>query len=318
MKNIWLRITGILILLAAAIFVGAWTYFNEERLDLDATTRSKFDETFIDLPSGVVHYELAGPEGGEMVVLVHGFSVPAYIWDPTFEFLVSAGYRVLRFDLYGRGHSDRPDTDYDFPFFAGQLEQLTTALEVTTPFNLVGLSMGGPISAYFTNANPEKVSKVILFDPMVIAPSAEDISLLTRPLIGEYLANVYLMSQLASGQTDDFKDKDRFPDWESRFREQLQYRGFRRAILSTIREWPGADILGEYEKLGESGKPVHLFWGREDRTVPLALSEKVLDRIPQARLTVIDGAGHLPHYELPETVNPLLLERLTDSAETPR
>ncbi len=229
-------------MISGLLLAGAWFYFNTEHIDLDATTRAGFDETFIELPSGVVHYELAGPEDGEMVVLVHGFSVPAYIWDPTFEFLVSAGYRVLRFDLYGRGHSDRPD--------------------------------------------------------------------------GEYLANVYLMPQLASGQADDFKDKGRFPDWESRFREQMKYRGFRRAILSTIREWPGADILGEYEKLGNSGKPVHLFWGREDRTVPLDLSEKILERIPQARLTVIDGAGHLPHYELPETVNPLLLEQLKGTTET--
>ncbi|MCJ7815111.1 MAG: alpha/beta hydrolase [Xanthomonadales bacterium] len=316
MKKLWLRITGTLILLAAVVLVGAWAYFNEEHLDLDATTRSQFDESFIELPAGVVHYQLAGPADGETVVLVHGFSVPAYIWDPTFEFVVSAGYRVLRFDLYGRGHSDRPDTEYDFPFFVSQLEQLTTALELTAPFNLVGLSMGGPVSAYFTNAHPEKVSQVILFDPMVVAPSAEDISLLTRPVIGEYMANVYLMPQLASGQTDDFKDKARFPDWESRFREQMQYRGFRRAILSTIRQWPGADILGEYEKLGDSGIPVHLFWGREDRTVPLALSEKVLERVPQARLTVIDGAGHLPHYEQPETVNPLLLDLLTGRAKT--
>ena len=298
-------------LLAAVVLIAAWFYYNEEHLDLDSTTRAQFDETFIELSNGAVHYELGGPPDGEMVVLVHGFSVPSYIWDPTFDFLVSAGYRVLRFDLYGRGHSDRPDAEYNFEFFAGQLEQLTSALKIKTPFNLIGLSMGGPVTTWFTNRNPEKVSRLVLFDPMVVGPSAEDISLLTRPVIGEYLANIYLLPQLVSGQTDDFLNKDRFPDWESRFREQMQYRGFRRAILSTIREWPAADILGEYEKLGNSGLPVHLFWGREDRTVPLELSEKLLERMPQADLTVINNAGHLPHYELPATVNPLLLEQLS-------
>jgi len=318
MKTLLLRITGTLLSVTALLLVGAWIHFNEERLDLDSVARARFDETFIELPSGFVHYELAGPVDGEAVVLVHGFSVPAYIWDPTFEFLVSAGYRVLRFDLYGRGHSDRPDADYSFPFFAGQLDQLTAALDIQTPFQLIGLSMGGPVSAWFANARPEKVSRVILFDPMVVGPTAEEISLLVKPVIGEYLANVYLLPRLVSGQANDFLARDRFPDWESRFREQIQYRGFRRAILSTIREFPGADILGEYEKLGDSGKPVHLFWGREDRTVPLELSNQVLERIPQASLTVIDGAGHLPHYELPETVNPLLLEQLAGPAATPR
>jgi len=318
MKKTLLRITGFLLLLATLTLVAAWFYFDDENTHLDPAVRMKFEETFIELPSGVVHYELAGPSDGEMVVLVHGFSVPAYIWDPTFEFLVSVGYRVLRFDLYGRGHSDRPDVDYNFLFFANQLEQLTTALNIETPFRLIGLSMGGPISTWFANAHPQKVSQLILIDPMVVAPSAEDVSLLLTPMVGEYLANVYLMPQLASGQTSDFLDADRFSNWESLFREQMQYHGFRRAILSTIREWPKADILGEYEQLGNSELPVHLFWGREDQTVPLGLSEKVLDVVPQARLTVIDNAGHLPHYELPDEFNPLLLERLSKPTQVMR
>ena len=305
-----LRITGALLLLVAATLTAAWFYFDSEHTPLDAGMRAQLNETFIELPNGVVHYELGGPVGGETVVLVHGFSVPAYIWDPTFEFLTSAGYRVLRFDLYGRGHSDRPDAAYTIGFFADQLDQLTQALGVDTPFNLLGLSMGGPITAQFTNQHPGKVKYLVLIDPMVFAPSEEDISPLSLPVIGEYMANVYLVPQLAAGQASDFQDKDRFPDWESRFREQMQYHGFRRAILSTVREWPGADVLGEYVKLGKSGMPVQVFWGREDQTVPLKFSNKLLELVPQARLTVIDNAGHIPHFELPDVFNPLLLEYL--------
>lgn len=306
-----LRILVILLLLAAAVLGGAWLWFDDEHRELDAATRAGFGETFVDLAEGTVHYELGGPPDGEPVVLVHGFSVPSYIWDPTFEFLADSGYRVLRFDLYGRGHSDRPDTDYDFDLFARQLAQLVDALDVRTPFNLVGLSMGGPITTLFTNRRPEAVSSLVLVDPMVVGPAREDIALLDLPVIGPYMTNVYLLPRVAAGQTDDFLDKSRFPDWEARFREQMQYRGFRRAIRSTIRAFPDADILGEYEKLGRSGTPVHLVWGREDPTVPLALSEKVLERVPQADLAVIDDAGHLPQLEQTETFNALLLERLT-------
>jgi pimeloyl-ACP methyl ester carboxylesterase len=304
------RIIGTLFLLATAALIAAWFYFNEEHTQLDAGMRAQFNETFIELPNGVVHYELGGPVGGEMVVLVHGFSVPAYIWDPTFESLTSAGYRVLRFDLYGRGHSDRPDDAYTITLFADQLEQLTGALNVNTPFSLLGLSMGGPIATQYTNRHPGKVKRLVLIDPMVFAPSEEDISPLNLPVIGEYMANVYLIPQLATGQASDFADQDRFPAWESRFREQMQYHGFRRAILSTVREWPGADILGQYEELGKSGTPVRVYWGREDQTVPLEFSNKLLELVPQARLKVIDNAGHIPHFELPAIFDPLLLEYL--------
>ncbi len=310
MIRILLRIFGSLVLLAAAALLAAWFYFNEEHTQLDAGIRAQFNETFIELLNGVVHYEFGGPVGGEVVVLVHGFSVPAYIWDPTFESLTSAGYRVLRFDLYGRGHSDRPDVAYTIGFFAKQLDQLTRSLGVDTPFNLLGLSMGGPIAAQFTNQHSGKVKRLVLIDPMVFTPSEEDISLVNLPVIGEYMANVYLVPQLAAGQAGDFQDKARFPGWASRFREQMQYHGFRRAILSTVREWPDADILGEYEKLGKSATPVQLFWGREDQTVPLEFSNKLLELMPQARLTVIDHAGHIPHFELPTIFNPLLLEYL--------
>jgi pimeloyl-ACP methyl ester carboxylesterase len=304
------RVIVVLLLLGAVVLIGAWIYFNEERIELNAQLRAQWNESFIEIPNGVVHYELAGPDDGEVIVLVHGFSVPAYIWDPTFEFLAAAGYRVLRFDLFGRGHSDRPDADYTISFFAEQLDQLTRALDLDGPFNLMGLSMGGPVTTWFSNRHPEKVRRLILVDPMVFAPGRDDISPLHLAGIGAYLANVYFIPQLAAGQTADIHDADRFPDWESRFREQMQYRGFRRALLSTVTEMLKLDSVGEYQKLGESGMPVHLFWGREDHTVPFEFSEKLLELLPQARLDVIENAGHIPHFELPEIFNPLLLDHL--------
>ena len=81
----------------------------------------------------MTHYQLAGPPAVHTVVLVHGFSVPYYIWDPTFDGLVAAGFRVLRYDLFGRGWSDRPDARYDPNFFDEQLVQLLGAPGFANP-----------------------------------------------------------------------------------------------------------------------------------------------------------------------------------------
>ena len=62
--------------------------FRGESQVLDAEARSSAPGRFVDLPDGVVHYEMGGPLNAQTVVLVHGFSVPYYIWDPTFEALV--------------------------------------------------------------------------------------------------------------------------------------------------------------------------------------------------------------------------------------
>ena len=87
------RIFTKLLALALVLLVIAWFYLDEESTELNAETRAQFGETFVDLPAGTVHYELAGPANGEIVVLVHGFSVPSYVWDPTFAALVQAGFR---------------------------------------------------------------------------------------------------------------------------------------------------------------------------------------------------------------------------------
>ncbi len=79
---------------------------------------------------------------------MYGFSVPCFIWDPTYEFLTASGFRVLRYDLFGRGFSDRPKAPYDIDLFCKQLKELLDKLELEK-VNLIGLSMGGPITAFF-------------------------------------------------------------------------------------------------------------------------------------------------------------------------
>src|SRR5919109_740116 len=75
--------------------------------------------------------EAAGEDGLSDVVLVHGFSVPFFIYDPTFEFLTRAGFRVLRYDLFGRGFSDRPKARYNIDLFVRQLGELLDGVGFT-------------------------------------------------------------------------------------------------------------------------------------------------------------------------------------------
>jgi pimeloyl-ACP methyl ester carboxylesterase len=53
-----------------------------------------------------------------------------------------------------------------------------------------------------------------------------------------------------------------------------------------------------------------LIWGREDRLFPFGNSEKVRAAIPGIVFHALDATGHLPQYEAPERVNPLVVEYL--------
>src|SRR5271169_4886577 len=137
-----LKILGIapvaLAVAATAVYWRNYRHFDQETKTLAGAARQTpevmaYGGSYVSLGAGVTHFELAGPPDAPTVVLVHGFSVPYYIWDPTFDALTAAGFRVLRYDLFGRGWSDRPNARYDAEFFDQQLLQLLDALGIRGP-----------------------------------------------------------------------------------------------------------------------------------------------------------------------------------------
>lgn len=287
--------------------------FRGETETLNENTRAALPGQFVELPLGVTHYELGGPDDGAPVILVHGYSVPYFIWDPTYEALTAAGFRVLRYDLYGRGYSDRPHTTYNHDLFDQQLMDLLDALNFNQPVNLIGLSMGGLIAATFTTRHPERVEKLTLIDPVGFPIDLSlSLKLIKIPGIGELLFNFFGSKTLVEDVANDFFDLEQVElgYYIEKYSVSMRYRGFLRAMLSTLRANTPFDDLGAYQKVGQSGHPTLLFWGREDRAIPFIHSNTLRKIIPQLEFHPIDNTGHIPHYERPEIVNPILLEFL--------
>src|SRR5690348_16826332 len=112
MKRALAFVGGAIVVACAALFA-FYENRNPEKRTLDDAARRTAPGKFVRLSDGMTHYELSGPDSGTTVILVHGFSVPLYIWDSTAAALSSKGYRVLRYDEYGRGWSDRPNATYN-------------------------------------------------------------------------------------------------------------------------------------------------------------------------------------------------------------
>jgi len=290
-----------------------WTipYLGETK-ELNEVTRADAPGNFAFLTHGYTHYQLGGPENGRPIVLVHGFSVPYFIWDPTYDFLTESGFRVLRYDLFGRGFSDRPRIRYDIDLFWQQLRDLLDTLGFDE-INLIGLSMGGSISAFFTSHVPKRVGKLVLIDPAGVRP-VTFAGILRAALtlkIGDLALGLFGRKIMLKAVSSDFYDPSHITNFAQNYMLQMGYKGFMRAIVSTMRNGMIGDFSSTYKELGNIGIPVCVFWGREDRTVPFAHSRDLLAAIPQARFHVIEKCGHIPHYERPEEVNPLLMEFLS-------
>jgi|APMI01.1.fsa_nt_gi pimeloyl-ACP methyl ester carboxylesterase len=303
------RLALLLPVLLLAVLFGLVRWRDPETRLLTDKTRRQADGAFVRLPDGVTHYEVAGPEAGTRVVLVHGFSVPAYIWDSTFVALTNAGFRVARYDTYGRGWSDRPDTRYDFSLFDRQLTGLLDSLGWSTPVHVMGLSYGGPITGTFVSRHPERVASHIMVDPA--AGSSRQVPwYIAAPIIGPLVWQGLAVPTMADGQASDFVEPAKWPDWADKYRVQQQFNGFGRALRATILDNRTVRYDSLYARAGSAGKPTLLIWGTEDQTVPIANATQVRAGIPQAEFHPIEKAGHLPHIEQAAKVNALLLEWL--------
>lgn len=304
----WLLVPVIVIALGAGL-AALYRYSDPETLDLDDVVRGATAGQFVRLTNGFTHYELGGPPTGRMVVLAAGFSVPYYIWDPTFAALADAGVRVLRYDYYGRGFSDRPDVPYDQAFYVRQLAELLDALRVTEPIDLVGLSLGGSIVTSMADRHPDRVRSLIYVDPSFRTPEPAPAG---SAAVWSVLTAILTERSWADEQLGDFLHPERFPEWPERYRVQMRYRGFRRARLSELKANAAVDQREEVARVGKHERPVLVIWGKQDPVVPFDESAQLLDAMPRARLVPVDDSGHLPQWEQPAVFNAALLSFLQD------
>jgi pimeloyl-ACP methyl ester carboxylesterase len=238
-------------------------------------------------------------------------TTPYFIWDKTFPDLIKAGFRVLRYDHYGRGFSDRPRAVYGYDLYDTQLLELIKGLKLKTPLHLVGLSMGGAVSVIFTDRYPDLVSRVCLISPISFPHQISTGQKLAKvPLLGESVMAVAGDSLIKKGVLSSLYKMQRFPEFMEKFEIQLIYRGYVEAILSTLRNISPELVVDAFRQVGKQKRPMMLIWGKDDEILPFSLSRKVKEVIPHIEFHSIDKAGHSSHYEKPEAINPLIVEFL--------
>ncbi|KAI0883453.1 Alpha/Beta hydrolase protein [Annulohypoxylon maeteangense] len=112
-----------------------------------------------------------GPEEGKKVLFVHGDATPCLIFSKIAQGMVDAGYRVMLFDLWGRGYSDTPlECRHDDRLFASQISSVLLSSPISwtgngNTFSIVAFSLGGPIAMTFANAFSSSIQSVVLLGP---------------------------------------------------------------------------------------------------------------------------------------------------------
>lgn len=307
----------LVVLFAAA--TGAYFFAQSSLVELDDAAREMAPGNFVALSDGQVHYQWHGPESGDVTVMVHGLSSPSFVWKGLLDHMTGAGLRVLTYDLYGRGWSDRPDADHTAAFFDRQLVDLLKSQGVDQPFNLVGYSMGGAVVVNYMARHSGAVKKLMLFAPAGFSDpdglTTKMIGMMKIPVFGEWFMGTFGRTLMKNGMSQAHNQGPIIPDIVERYDEQISYKGFLRAMVSTMRHFPLTTLQAEYETVGKQGVPVGAIWGQLDTVVPIWQADLVRKAVPHLQLHVIKEGYHSVPFINVDEAGPIIAGFFTSSAK---
>ena len=260
--------------------------------DLFRTTIKKGN--FLELKNGYTYFNINNRSSENTLVFIHGFSVPSYIWDKTYNSAKEKGYKVIKLDLYGRGFSDNPDLDYTDELFANQVIELLEALEIKNA-TFLGLSNGGRVISKIADLKPNIVDKLVYVSASSFNSHKElENKNVSDDEINNFIANKY--PTISSGQLSDFKYPENYPNWDDKYEELLKFNGFARALISTLKNHVNLD--SENKEISDSNKTVYTIWGDSDSVVVYnQIKDKLNKLLPNRFEYIVPNSGHLPHIE---------------------
>lgn len=245
------------------------------------------ETSFLSTRSGDVHILDIGE--GDAILLVHGSGGSIADWQEGAAERLAASNRVVAFDTYGFGLSDRNHLfEYGNALWARQAIDVLDALEIERAV-VLGHSAGAIVAAILAADHPERFRGVVLtghgfeMDPAQMVPAL--------PGIGE-LSALDLNNLVLETYSDSHREK---------VDAAYRIRGTRDAFLTFIRRQYTVDGLrllgGTYEDIEI---PVLQLHGSRDQSQDIDSARMLSSRLADTRFVTIEGSGHHVHIDSPD------------------
>lgn len=273
-------------------------------------SKAGLERDHIEIEEGRIEL-LRGDDRGERepLLLVHGFAANNKNWLRLSQYLYEDFYIVAP-DLPGHGDSVQdPELSYRIPEQARRLDAIMEKLDIEQA-HVAGNSMGGAIAAVFAAEYPDRVRSLGLVDTAGIHKHPSKLDRLREqgknPLI--------VKTEEDYDELLDFVMEERpFIPWpisSVMAREAVANREINKKIFNDLLEDADTDfpaILSEIEA------PTLVLWGTEDRVIDVRNASLVADALPNSRLEILEGIGHVPMIEAPERTAELIREIAADA-----
>lgn len=227
------------------------------------------------------------------IIFLHGVGSDKSVWHPQLEHFGSTR-RTIAFDYPGYGDSDPAPADTTRDDYAQAILSAMSMLGVERA-HICGLSLGGVVAIAMHHAEEARCASLILADTFAVHP--EGAAIYERSLAGS--SNLPAMAEarvdLLLARNADKHVRNEVVETMSRIDPEA-YRIGARAV------W----LADQRKRAGEIRVPSLIIVGDEDFVTPVDLSNELVDLVPDARMQVIKGAGHLTNLEKPDEFNRLV------------
>ena len=279
----------VLIILAFLILILLIYLFSSfEKGNLDEY-RQGSEYEFAKLSQGLTAYKDIGNKDDPAIIVIHGATLPSEGFIGFCSGLSAKGYRVICYDQYGRGYSDRPITNYNMLLYTEQLRELLDFLDIKDAI-LYGSSMGAPIAINFSNNYSERILAIGLQVPLVHSNS-KVLGLIKVPVVGNLFLRTFGIPFAKNRAEQWAHENEGQEEFINRYITQLSLPGTEYSLLSSIRNIANKDFLPDYKVFSELNIPIHIAYASDDDEIDPKTVNDVLKLIPDADTFVFTG-GH--------------------------
>ncbi len=261
-----------------------------------------FIERTVKVNGLTLHYLDWGPPDGRPVLLLHGITGHARVWDHVAERLLP-GRRVLALDQRGHGDSDpAPDHDYRVGTMADDVAAFAGSLRLER-FALLGHSMGGRIAIKYAADHAARLERLVIVD---IGP---DIALSGLQRVRDMMAQSPERIESEEWAVEYVRKANPLQDVDllrARVRHGLKRLPdggltwkYAKGLRDMMREGR-RDAVDLWEPLGRIPCPTLIVRGADSDILTAEVAKKMTERLPDGRVVEIAGAGHTVPADRPE------------------
>ena len=238
----------------------------------------------------MIGYEEAGTGAAMPIVFLHGVGSDKSVWHPQLAHF-GRSRRAIAFDYPGYGDSDAAPDGTTRDDYADAILSAMSELGIERA-HVCGLSLGGVIAIALHHAAADRCASLILADTFAVHPDGQGI-------YDRSIAGSRDLPAMAAARVDFLLAQPADP-------------AVRREVVETMsRIDPAAYRIGaeavwladQRARVAEIHIPILIVCGEEDQPTPPELSRDLHAMIPQSRLAMIAGAGHLTNLEAPSKFN---------------